>query len=174
MFWKLGFLFFQNFIENLCRQSQSSFLHGDQLSFIMFVLVVMQCFHHDHIIALVGICMETPIWIVMELAPYGEVRYCFKSIALLYLMNFTSRYAPTLSRCRELYSPNNLKSRKNIMKHPCGFHAEKWNSTRPKGWKYSSLEQRAGAEKWFFGRMWSSRIISYHFHSSRFVCFSFG
>ncbi|VDK29060.1 unnamed protein product [Gongylonema pulchrum] len=33
----------------------------------------MQRFRHEHIIALVGICMDTPLWIVMELAPYGEV-----------------------------------------------------------------------------------------------------
>ncbi|KAL3998181.1 Protein tyrosine kinase family protein [Acanthocheilonema viteae] len=35
---------------------------------------VMHRFHHEHIIALVGICIEKPIWIVMELAPLGELR----------------------------------------------------------------------------------------------------
>lgn len=34
---------------------------------------IMHRFHHEHIIALVGICIEKPIWIVMELAPLGEV-----------------------------------------------------------------------------------------------------
>ncbi|EFO26761.1 TK/FAK protein kinase [Loa loa] len=35
---------------------------------------IMHQFHHEHIIALVGICIEKPIWIVMELAPLGELR----------------------------------------------------------------------------------------------------
>nr|CDQ02184.1 BMA-KIN-32, isoform l [Brugia malayi] len=35
---------------------------------------IMHRFHHEHIIALVGICIEKPIWIVMELAPLGELR----------------------------------------------------------------------------------------------------
>ncbi|KAM3720271.1 putative tyrosinase-like protein [Dirofilaria immitis] len=35
---------------------------------------IMHRFHHEHIIALVGICIEKPIWIVIELAPLGELR----------------------------------------------------------------------------------------------------
>ncbi|OZC12471.1 hypothetical protein X798_00102 [Onchocerca flexuosa] len=35
---------------------------------------IMHRFHHKHIIALVGICIEKPVWIVMELAPLGELR----------------------------------------------------------------------------------------------------
>uniref|UniRef100_A0A915Q5D0 receptor protein-tyrosine kinase n=1 Tax=Setaria digitata TaxID=48799 RepID=A0A915Q5D0_9BILA len=35
---------------------------------------IMHRFHHEHIIELIGICIETPIWIVMELAPLGELR----------------------------------------------------------------------------------------------------
>ncbi|VDM95249.1 unnamed protein product [Thelazia callipaeda] len=34
----------------------------------------MNRFHHQHIIALIGICVEMPVWIVMELAPFGELR----------------------------------------------------------------------------------------------------
>ena len=34
----------------------------------------MQQFDHPHIIKLLGVCMESPIWIVMELAQLGEVR----------------------------------------------------------------------------------------------------
>ena len=33
----------------------------------------MQQFDHPHIIKLLGICSDSPIWIVMELAKLGEV-----------------------------------------------------------------------------------------------------
>lgn len=35
---------------------------------------IMQQFDHQHIIKLIGICSEAPIWIVMELAKFGELR----------------------------------------------------------------------------------------------------
>lgn len=35
---------------------------------------IMQQFHHPHIIRLVGVCSDSPIWIVMELARLGELR----------------------------------------------------------------------------------------------------
>ncbi|OWA51620.1 Focal adhesion kinase 1 [Hypsibius exemplaris] len=35
---------------------------------------IMKQFDHPHIIKLIGICPDTPIWIVMELARYGELR----------------------------------------------------------------------------------------------------
>ncbi|KAK7060078.1 putative serine/threonine protein phosphatase, partial [Halocaridina rubra] len=34
----------------------------------------MQQFDHPHIIKLIGICSDSPIWIVMELAKFGEMR----------------------------------------------------------------------------------------------------
>lgn len=34
----------------------------------------MQQFDHPHIVKLIGVCSEAPIWIVMELAEYGEMR----------------------------------------------------------------------------------------------------
>lgn len=34
----------------------------------------MQQFDHQHIIKLIGVCSEAPIWIVMELAKFGELR----------------------------------------------------------------------------------------------------
>lgn len=34
----------------------------------------MQQFDHPHIIKLIGVCSESPIWIVMELAKLGEMR----------------------------------------------------------------------------------------------------
>ncbi|GFQ81744.1 hypothetical protein TNCT_18981 [Trichonephila clavata] len=35
---------------------------------------IMQQFDHPHITRLIGICSESPIWIVMELAKHGEMR----------------------------------------------------------------------------------------------------
>ena len=35
---------------------------------------VMKQFDHPHIIRLIGLCMDPPIYIIMELAPHGEVR----------------------------------------------------------------------------------------------------
>ncbi|CAL1265166.1 unnamed protein product [Larinioides sclopetarius] len=35
---------------------------------------IMQQFDHRHIIRLIGICSDSPIWIVMELAKHGEMR----------------------------------------------------------------------------------------------------
>lgn len=35
---------------------------------------IMQQFHHPHIIKLIGVCSESPIWLVMELAEFGELR----------------------------------------------------------------------------------------------------
>ncbi|XP_067628477.1 focal adhesion kinase 1 isoform X2 [Eurosta solidaginis] len=40
---------------------------------------IMQKFDHPHIIRLIGICSETPIWIVMELARHGELRAYLKA-----------------------------------------------------------------------------------------------
>lgn len=34
----------------------------------------MQKFDHQHIIKLVGVCSQSPVWIVMELAKLGELR----------------------------------------------------------------------------------------------------
>ncbi|CAG9860435.1 unnamed protein product [Phyllotreta striolata] len=35
---------------------------------------IMQKFDHQHIIKLIGVCSESPVWIVMELAKMGELR----------------------------------------------------------------------------------------------------
>ncbi|XP_076329625.1 focal adhesion kinase 1-like isoform X4 [Tachypleus tridentatus] len=35
---------------------------------------IMQQFDHPHIIKLIGICSDSPIWLVMELAKHGEMR----------------------------------------------------------------------------------------------------
>jgi len=33
----------------------------------------MEEFNHPHIIQLIGVCSEPPVYIIMELAPHGEV-----------------------------------------------------------------------------------------------------
>lgn len=35
--------------------------------------VIMKNLNHQHIVKLIGIIEESPVWIVMELYPYGEV-----------------------------------------------------------------------------------------------------
>ena len=40
---------------------------------------IMQQFDHQHIIKLIGICSQSPIWIVMELARHGELRAYLQS-----------------------------------------------------------------------------------------------
>ena len=40
----------------------------------------MQQFDHRHIIKLIGICSNAPIWIVMELAKHGELRAYLVSV----------------------------------------------------------------------------------------------
>ncbi|CAB3407080.1 unnamed protein product [Caenorhabditis bovis] len=35
---------------------------------------LMRNFRHSHIISLIGVCAEQPMWLVLELAPYGELR----------------------------------------------------------------------------------------------------
>lgn len=40
---------------------------------------IMQQFDHPHIIKLIGVCSDSPIWIVMELARYGEMRAFLQS-----------------------------------------------------------------------------------------------
>ena len=44
--------------------------------FCCFISDIMQQFDHQHIIKLVGICSADsgPVWIVMELARFGELR----------------------------------------------------------------------------------------------------
>lgn len=46
----------------------------------------MQQFDHPNIIRLIGVCSHAPVWIVMELAKYGEMRaYLQKNQARLEL-----------------------------------------------------------------------------------------
>lgn len=53
-------------------------MEKEKKMFFILNLDIMQQFDHPHIIRLIGICSESPIWIVMELAKHGEVRILSK------------------------------------------------------------------------------------------------
>lgn len=50
----------------------------------------MRQFDHRHIIKLIGVCSDSPIWIIMELAKHGEV--LFHSPKLYHLLNAFYKY----------------------------------------------------------------------------------
>jgi serine/threonine protein kinase len=53
---------------------------------LIYLTDIMQQFDHPNIIRLVGVCSQAPVWIVMELAKYGEMRaYLQKNQARLEL-----------------------------------------------------------------------------------------
>ncbi|CAH0384849.1 unnamed protein product [Bemisia tabaci] len=62
---------------------------------------IMQQFDHSHIIKLIGVCSENPIWIVMELARHGELRAYLQSnkdfLDLSVLVLYTFQLSTALS-----------------------------------------------------------------------------
>lgn len=61
----------------------------------------MQQFEHPHIIRLIGVCSDSPIWIVMELAKLGELRAYLQSnksrLDLATLILYTFQLSTALS-----------------------------------------------------------------------------
>lgn len=61
----------------------------------------MQQFDHPHIIKLIGVCCSSPIWIVMELAKFGELRAYLQnnksSLDLASLVLYTFQLSTALS-----------------------------------------------------------------------------
>lgn len=61
----------------------------------------MQQFEHPHIIRLIGVCSEAPIWLVMELARLGEMRAYLQSnkhrLDLATLLLYTFQLSTALS-----------------------------------------------------------------------------
>jgi len=83
---------------------------------------IMQQFDHPHIIKLIGVCSESPIWIVMELARLGEMRAYLQSnkhrLDLATLLQYTYQLSTALSY---------LESKKfvhRLEKHPVIEHGE--------------------------------------------------
>ncbi|XP_025831636.1 focal adhesion kinase 1 isoform X4 [Agrilus planipennis] len=62
---------------------------------------IMQKFDHQHIIKLIGICPDSPVWIVMELAKLGELRAYLQSnknrLDLASLILYTFQLSTALS-----------------------------------------------------------------------------
>ena len=84
---------------------------------------IMQQFDHPHIIKLIGVCSESPIWIVMELARFGEMRAYLQSnkhrLDLATLLQYTSQLSTALSY---------LESKKfvhRLEKHPAIEHCQR-------------------------------------------------
>jgi len=61
----------------------------------------MEQFHHPHIIQLIGICSDEPVWIVMELAQHGELRSFLKehksALPILTLVTYCLQVCMALS-----------------------------------------------------------------------------
>lgn len=88
---------------------------------------IMQQFDHPHIIKLVGVCSESPIWIVMELARLGEMRAYLQSnkhrLDLATLLQYTYQLSTALSYLeskkfvhRDIAARNVLVSAHNCVK----------------------------------------------------------
>ncbi|KAG4070105.1 hypothetical protein HA402_013348 [Bradysia odoriphaga] len=66
----------EKFLEEACECDvwvRGSMGNGTKFS-LSICVDIMQKFEHPHIIRLIGICSSSPIWIVMELARFGELR----------------------------------------------------------------------------------------------------
>lgn len=67
----------------------------------------MKSLSHEHIISLVGVCMDSPIWLVMELAPLGELRQYLQahkaSLDLQTLILFATQVAKALQVFNSLH-----------------------------------------------------------------------
>ncbi|XP_014212063.1 focal adhesion kinase 1 [Copidosoma floridanum] len=88
---------------------------------------IMQQFEHPHIIRLIGVCSEAPIWLVMELAKLGEMRAYLQSnkhkLDLAALILYTFQLSTALSYLeskkfvhRDIAARNVLVSANNCVK----------------------------------------------------------
>ncbi|XP_058790088.1 focal adhesion kinase 1 [Phymastichus coffea] len=88
---------------------------------------IMQQFEHPHIIRLIGVCSEAPIWLVMELAKLGEMRAYLQSnknkLDLATLLLYTFQLSTALSYLeskkfvhRDIAARNVLVSAHNCVK----------------------------------------------------------
>ena len=60
-------------IHGLLENSFSLFKENLETMFVLCVTATMEQFSHPHIIKLLGIVIEKPIYIIMEFAQLGEV-----------------------------------------------------------------------------------------------------
>ena len=66
----------------------------------------MKQFDHPHIVKLIGVCTEPPIWIVMELANFGEVRFLkyYQNIYIFFLTQLVSVFYTIIHYVESLLS----------------------------------------------------------------------
>jgi serine/threonine protein kinase len=84
---------------------------------------IMQQFDHPHIIKLIGVCSESPIWIVMELARLGEMRAYLQSnkhrLDLATLLLYTFQLSTALSYLESKKFVHRLEERVSEFFHAC-------------------------------------------------------
>ncbi|CAK9830355.1 Focal adhesion kinase 1 [Anthophora retusa] len=101
---------------------------------------IMQQFEHPHIIRLIGVCSEAPIWLVMELARLGEMRAYLQSnkhrLDLATLLLYTFQLSTALSYLeskkfvhRDIAARNVLVSAHNCVKL-ADFGLSRWVEER--------------------------------------------
>ena len=103
--------------------------------------LIMKQFDHPHIIKLIGVCSETPVYIVMELAKLGEMRAYLQNnqhrINLVTLILYTFQLSSAISYLeskrfvhRDIAARNVLVSEHNTVKL-ADFGLSRWGR-RPK------------------------------------------
>ena len=96
----------EKFLEEACKEKLFNIgglkTEGDRLiNTRCKISDIMQQFEHPHIIRLIGVCSEAPIWLVMELAKLGEMRAYLQSnkhrLDLATLLLYTFQLSTALS-----------------------------------------------------------------------------
>ena len=96
----------EKFLEEACKEKLFNIgglkTEGDRLiNTRCKISDIMQQFEHPHIIRLIGVCSEAPIWLVMELAKLGEMRAYLQSnkhrLDLATLLLYTCQLSTALS-----------------------------------------------------------------------------
>ncbi|KAF5297586.1 hypothetical protein FQA39_LY12062 [Lamprigera yunnana] len=86
---------------------------------------IMQKFDHQHIIKLIGICSDSPVWIVMELAKFGELRAYLQNnknrldLASLILYAFQLSTALSYLECKKFVHRDIAARNVLVSSHTC-------------------------------------------------------
>lgn len=83
----------------------------------------MQKFDHSHIIKLIGVCPDAPVWIVMELAKLGELRAYLQNnknhLELVTLLLFAFQLSTALSYLEsKKYVHRDIAARNVLVSNP--------------------------------------------------------
>lgn len=86
---------------------------------------IMQQFEHPHIIRLIGVCSEAPIWLVMELARLGEMRAYLQSnkhrLDLATLLLYTFQLSTALSYLESKKFVHRYLEKKTLLVSPLEY-----------------------------------------------------